>query len=346
MRIALVEVGHRIHEPAVGEAGAIRRCRVRILDGGAAVVGGREGPAVVDPVLFRQVAHPPMGGADVVEHHVHDQADPARPRLARQRTVVVVAAEARVDAIQVADRVAVVGVRRLVVLQQGRGPQLGETHAGDVVQVPTDAGDVAAVAAVRVRAVGGFLEAGDAVVGRIAVGEAIRHQQVNRIARIEAAALRGTGSTRLQPPRVGGDALAGFDEFDVETARLCIGRDFHGDEQVVRVVAGLHVDDGHARARQSRRRGGDALAVHQQFDPVVVHADPPVGRFQMVDGGRVRYARHQQQAGGKQHAHGDVRSGSDIEATRAVAGDGRNTYAAGTLKAGGHPAGGHRRGLF
>ncbi len=305
VRVALVEVRHRADEPAVGEAGAIRRRRMRILHGGAAMVGRREVAAVVDPVLRRQVAHPPVLRADVVEHHVHDDADALRPGLARQRTEVLVAAHARIGAVQVGDRIAMVGVGGLVVLQHRRGPQLGEAHAGDVVQVLADAGDVAAVATVRMRAIGGFGHAGHAVVAGIAIGEAVRGDQVDRIARIEAATLRGAGVACVQSPPMGGNHLAGFDELDVERARRCIARDVDGDEQVVRIVGGLHVDDGHAGARQPRCRCRDALAVDQQLDPVVAHPDPPAGRLDAfdVDGACRRRQAEQQREHAEDRAH-------------------------------------------
>src|SRR5690606_37613172 len=114
VRIALVEVGHGLDEPAVGEAGAVAGRGVGVLDRGAAVVGGGEAAAVVDPVAAGQVAHPPVLRADVVEHHVHDDADAVFAGLARQRAEVLVAAHARVDPVQVGDRVAVVGGGGLV----------------------------------------------------------------------------------------------------------------------------------------------------------------------------------------------------------------------------------------
>jgi hypothetical protein len=305
VRVALVEVGHGVDEPAVGEGLAVRGRRMRILDRGAAVVGGGERAAVVDPVLRRQVGHPPVLRTDVVEHDVHDQADALRPRLARQRTHVLVATHARIRLVEIGDRVAVVAVLRLVVFQEGRRPQLGEAHPGDVVDVLAHAGDVAAVAAVGIRAVGRFKHAGDAVVRWIAIGEPVRRHQVDRIARIEAAASRGTRFARVEPPGMRRHDLAGVDEFDVDAARYRIAGDLDGDEQVVRVVGLLHVDDGHARTRQSRRRCRDTRAMHQQLDPVVAHAHPPVGRFDAfdVDGTRRRRHAEQQRKRAEDRAH-------------------------------------------
>ena len=261
--ITLVEVGHRGHEPTLGERSAVRRRCMRVLNRRSAMVGGRERRAAVDPVLCWQVAHPPVPGADVVEHHIHDQADPTRLGFPGQRAIVFVGAEARIGPVQVGDRVAVIRVGRLVVLQQRRGPELGEAHARNVGQVLANPGDVAAVAAVGVGTVCRLTQAAHGVVGRIAIREAVGGDQVDRVACIEAAALRGTRFARVYAPTMGGDGLAVLDEGDADIARCCICGDLDGHEQIVGVVGALHVEQGNASAVYPGRGPGDGSAVNQ-----------------------------------------------------------------------------------
>ena len=276
---------------------------------GEKMVGGRELAAPVDPVLRRQVAHPPVPGADVVEDHVHHQADAARAGVAGEGAHVLVAAHPRVHAVQVGDRVAMVGMARLVVLQHRRRPQLGEAERGDVVEVPAQAGDVAAVAAVGIGAVRGLAQAGDAVVARVAVGEAVGHHQVDRIGGIEAAALRRARHARIESPVAGGHGASVGLERDRHHAGRGVRRDVHGDEQVVRVVGALHVDHRHPGPVDARRRAGDPGAMHHQLHPVVAHAHPPVAGFQVFDhrGARGGGDGEPQQAAGEQEAHGRPR---------------------------------------
>ena len=117
-----------------------------------------------------------------------------------------VVAETWVDMVIVAARIAVVGLEILVVEKHGRGPQGRDAEILEVVEVIDDALDVAAMAGEGYLAVAFFLDLGDApryggavviglglggpavVVGRVAVGETVRHDQVDKIGRREALA--------------------------------------------------------------------------------------------------------------------------------------------------------------
>jgi hypothetical protein len=178
-----------------------------------------------------------------------------------------------------------VGIRRHVVFDQGRGPQLGEAEAGDVVEAVDRALDVAAVAPAGLLAVGLFQHAGDAVVGWIAVGEAVRHDLVDGVTVAEPLAHGGTRLACAQLIRVAqGCAVAR--EHDVEAAGFRLRRDLEIDEQVIGVRDPGSGGDAHARVVDGRLQLADARPMHHQLHAAVAHAGPPEGRFQVFDGRR------------------------------------------------------------
>jgi hypothetical protein len=285
-----------------------RRC------GGA---GRHELAGVVDPVRRRHVLHPPVVLADVGQHHVLDQADAVLARFLRQAHVVLVAAVARVDLVMVGGGVAVVGRGRHVVLHQRRRPQLGKAHAGDVVEVVDHALDVAAVAAVAQLAVQFIGHAGDAVVFRIAVGEAVRHDLVDRVLGIEAMALARSRLARQQAVGIA-DGLALAAEIDAHVARRRLAVDDQVDEQVVAVGDPRDLGDAHAGIVQRRFALGDGGAVHHQLHALLVHAGPPERRLDVVDGGRLGAGREGCCGGG--HEGGADEDAGEGVADRGMAG--------------------------
>ena len=103
-----VHIHHRRHEPAAF-------LNIKILPGCVRVHIRREGYVgtcicieLMDPVLERKVIHPPMLGAAMIRHHVHDYAQSLFVGLGNERTVEFVASEARVDMVIIRCGIAVV----------------------------------------------------------------------------------------------------------------------------------------------------------------------------------------------------------------------------------------------
>ena len=186
-RIVLVQVRHRRHEPAVVELAAIRLGPVRVDAQRLAVVGADVAVPLVDPVVARQIVHPPMVQPAVVDDHVHDEADAASPSRFRQRQEFLVRAEARVHAVEISGGIAVVGVLRHRVFQYRIQPNRGEAEASNVVQALGNALKIAAVPGQGLAAVQRVAQRLDVVVRRIAVAEAIRRDEIDRVLRRKSA---------------------------------------------------------------------------------------------------------------------------------------------------------------
>ena len=190
--------------------------------------------------------------------------------------------------------VAVVGLARLVVQQQGRAPNGRRTQVGDIVQVVDDALDVAAVAGHRVLAVHLVGRGGDrpgdgravvvlaALPGRVVIeegrGETVGHDKVDHVRRREA----GT---------VGAPFLAFADQVGILDLLLTvfydqivgaggsIGLDFHIHEQVIR-TGGLvrrFCDDALA-ALDADFLAADFFSLHHQLQRGF-HPRPPAEGF-------------------------------------------------------------------
>ena len=232
---------------------------MRVLDRHGLVAGRHVTVAEVDPLGVRRIRHPRMLLADVVDDHVHDQADAPATGRAHQLAQAQLAAQTRVHPVEVGGRVTGVGARWHASLQHRVQPHRGETHAVDVVQARGDARDVAAVAAVGTGAVRRVAHAGDRVVARVAVGEAVRRDQVDRVGRAEALGVRRIGVLALESV-VQSQRAPLARQVDVKASRA--RRRVHAqiDEQVVGAVAAAraaHRDSpGSSPSAAARRRPG------------------------------------------------------------------------------------------
>jgi len=111
-----------------------------ILQCFAYVLGALELTASVQPVGRGQVLQPPVAGAAMIEHDVHDEPDAAPAGLRGQFPVGLVRAQPRVHPV-----VAVVAVLGLRILEHGIEPQLRESHVAHVIEVVDDALQIAPV---------------------------------------------------------------------------------------------------------------------------------------------------------------------------------------------------------
>ena len=132
--------------------------------------------------MSRDVLHPGVVAAAVVEDHVHDDLHAPPVGIVDEVDIFLVGAEARVHPVIVGGRVAVIGTAFHIVLQDGVEPDRRDAQVLDIIHVLFDAGQVAPVAGVGVVAVYLIsLPQGDLVVVGVAVGEAVRHDQVEDI---------------------------------------------------------------------------------------------------------------------------------------------------------------------
>ena len=189
-RISLVHVRHAFFEPAVGEILAIDFRCVRVARRGARVVGDVEFAIERKPIFTWHVSHPPVITADVIDDNILNHADAFLPRLGHHPPIVVIAAESRIDLVRVGRTVAVIRVRGLIVFNDRCRPDLRVAHRRDVIEMIDDTLDIATVSTGTIVAAIEFIEETRyTIIGRIAVGKAIRHQIQNHVRRIETDAI-------------------------------------------------------------------------------------------------------------------------------------------------------------
>ena len=177
MGVVLVQVRHRGHEPSFDSllqvhlrgigihyrSQLIRCLQIGTLCGLRAVAVGseachrvatalflREPIGSVQPILRRHVLSPRMLKTTVIEDHVHHDLQSLLVGLVAEQFVVLVRAEARIHLVVVCRGVAVISGKAVlrvwrVVLQHGREPQGRHAELFEVVQVLTDAVQIAAM---------------------------------------------------------------------------------------------------------------------------------------------------------------------------------------------------------
>ena len=176
-----VHVWHRGVEPTAVHTQEISLRGVRVGCGRELPVRTCECRVLVNPVVVRQIVHPPVCRATMVRHNIHNDFQTFVMGCVDECAVQFVATVARVDMIVVGAGVAVVGLRGFVVQQQRRAPNGCGTQRFDGVQVVNYTLEVSAMTAEPL--VGsGFLNGivGIVVVG-VAVGKTVGHNQIDHI---------------------------------------------------------------------------------------------------------------------------------------------------------------------
>ena len=160
-----------------------------------------------------------------------------------------------------------------------------------------DALDIPAVAAAQVLGIGLFRRGGRTVVLRIAVGEAVGHQQIDGVGGAEGLAPgRAFAALEQLVVKVELPAVRGDQVESIDTGLGQVGNpDVH--EEIVGIVGRGHFGDRNAFHRSVRRdlRIVDIAAMEHQLQ-VGMHPHPPAGRFDAVQrfGAKGRRAEHSQ----------------------------------------------------
>ena len=176
-RIFLVQVGHGIGKPAVGDIaprlyGSMRINQLVEIMGSRAMNLER----AVKPIRRGRIEHPRMLHAKMIGHQVDHQLHiPCVQRIGKM-AIVIQRAEVRIHRIKIGGCVAVVRLRHTAIGSNRRCPKRRNAELLQVIQMLFDPGEVAAMPA----AGGGAIVAGW-IARLIAVGEAIGHDQVKHI---------------------------------------------------------------------------------------------------------------------------------------------------------------------
>ena len=200
-------------------------------------------------------------------------------------------------AVVVGDRLAVVGlalVQVIDVVVPGVEPKRRDAEVLQVRQAVDDPAQVAAVVVARLRAVEQASRHGRVVVRRVAVREAVGHDEVDDVVGREAleAAVPRQGGEQLQ--RHGGGA-GGRLQRDRPRARRGVRVDRHVDERVRPGVVHLHRPGREARPDHADRRPRQVRPAHQQPHRVDGVPGPPARRLDL---------RHRRR-GGPRRGRGD-----------------------------------------
>ena len=129
-----------------------------------------------------------MISATMVCNDVHYDLQALLMSLVHKLPVKLVATHARVNFVIVPAGIAVIGFKALVVHQQRSAPNSGSAQLSHIVQMVDYALYVASVAAQVHVAVCLFLHSGHVVIGRIAIGKAVRENKIDHIGRSKALA--------------------------------------------------------------------------------------------------------------------------------------------------------------
>ena len=309
--VALVEIGHGGHKPSVDRLVQVDLRGIGIEHGRELITGleiervfsglafgqARAGVAArrlvflcqplggVEPVVRGKVAEPGMLESAVVEDHVHHDLESFGVGIGDELAILLVGAEARVDAVVVGRGVAVIGgvaaVVGRVVLEYGGEPQGGHAQVGEVVEMLAYAFEVAAVTQTGLGAVDGVgIEPLDGAAVGMSAGEAVGHEHIQHIGIGEAVAV--FAALVALPEFVAHVSLSGL-RTEAERHRTGLGLPHvEVDKEVVGTIESHQRVDTRSGIVGRDLGRADVLAVDHELQGGVFHACIPVGRFDTV----------------------------------------------------------------
>ena len=206
--IVLVQIRQNAGEPAIERAALRGRRSVRI-DQRPGAPGVRKvlRLGAVEPGRRRRILDPGVIRAGVVRHLVLNHLDAERVGAVHQLAEIVERSEVLLDGVEIDRAVAVVIGDRLVVVLLAlvqmvdvvvdrREPDGGHAEIFQIGEVLDDPAEIAAVIVAGLRAIVHAARDGRVVVGRVAVGEAVGHQEVDHVVGREALEAAGGGERR------------------------------------------------------------------------------------------------------------------------------------------------------
>ncbi len=176
----------------------------------------------------------------------------------------------------------------------------------------SQAGDIAAVAAAGAASVIAFQQAGGLSAICLTLGEAVGHDEVDRILGAEALSVRRAGLALQQLVALLEVGLAAAEQ-DLELASLGLRVDLQVQEQVVGIGGAGGLLQRDTWRQDLCLQVTDAIAMHHQLQLRAAHADPPESGFDTGDGlGLAHQAGAQRQGAAEiaDHVHQHVPIGA------------------------------------
>ena len=177
MRVALVEVGHILHKPAIYRLVEVVPAHVGVVDCREAEVGHHIAVGVIEPRALGQVAEPWVSASAVVENHVHYHLHAALVSLGDEIDIILVCAKSGIYAIIVGSGISVVGTTGHIVFEYRVEPYCSHSERVDISEVVGNTFQVAAMTSVRLVAVDfhRVVHRGNHIVCGVAIGKAVGH---------------------------------------------------------------------------------------------------------------------------------------------------------------------------
>ena len=222
----------------------------------------------------------------MVENHIHHHLQSLGMGLVHEFAVIIVRAKARVHLIVVGGGIAVVAtvgdLARHIIFEHRRKPQCGHAQLVEIIDMLTNALQVAPMSQRRRRAVALLVEhTRHHIVGRIAIGKAVGHQHVEHIGigKAPARLARQIALFQFIFQRL---LIAGLFKLEIDGARF---RLFHiqVNEQIVGAIEAHHAIHLHPGVGSGNIGMLHILAIHHDLERRVLHSGIPKGRFHMVD---------------------------------------------------------------
>ncbi len=149
----------------------------------------------VEPIRHRRILYPGIERPDVIWDHVEKYFHVLLVSGVYELLIFVQRSEVRVDGVQIRGAIAVI-ILRCAILDDGSEPQSCHAQILQVRKMVLDSAQIAAVIRAWLRAVVRVGKFGRFIVGGIAVGEAVGHDQVDHVVGREALISAGDGLAR------------------------------------------------------------------------------------------------------------------------------------------------------
>ena len=197
-RVSQIVIGHIVVEPPFFEQRDVVFAQIGIRPDGNIVIGARKLRPLMEPIVRRQVFHPPMLYATMIWHNIHYQFQTMHMTRIGQTFVVVVHTETRVDFVIIGAGVMMIRITRIVVVEQRRRPQRRRAEVGNVPQMVDNSLNITALPLMPIATHHTLTISRHIVVRRVAVGKTVGHKQIDSVLRTKTAAFGRSVGTFAQ----------------------------------------------------------------------------------------------------------------------------------------------------